>query len=339
MQRILVAIVIIAQLTACKNNKEEKVESTQGNIESQTVKADENTGSEEKKEMTTINWKEMPDLKDIGNFPFITAPKNWKIANEKEGLSEYFPYEKMENYTGSGFYTTEGRLGVIHFEGDDYNQRFFDKSILSYLDDLGAKKIHQGTLPSDDESRSINKENMYSGKYRTVGISASTDPISLYAFKNNGKNYMVNVQSNSAQGEIFIMEIEPFQQTIKKYTSQQMLSDISAKGKAILNINFDTDQSTLKPDGAVIVEEIVKLMKENPNLKISIEGHTDNSGSATRNKILSDERANSVLNTLAGSGINKSNLKAKGYGSEKPLVDNDNEENKAINRRVELVKF
>lgn len=287
----------------------------------------------------TINWEEMPDLKDIGNFPFVTAPKGLAIESEKNGLSEFFSYEQMQNYTGNGIYSTEGKLGVIHFSSGEYNQRFFDKSILSYLDGIGAKKIYEGVIPSDDVIREKFKKNLYNGKSRTVGLSAYSDPIYFYAFKNNAKKFVINVQSNTAKGQIFIMELEDFKQSIQKYSAESMKKEIEATGKAVLNINFDTDKATLKADGQTVVNQIAVLLKNNTGLKLSIEGHTDNTGSAERNKKLSIDRTNTVMLALVADGINKNDLKSTGYGSEKPLAANDTEENKTKNRRVELVKF
>ncbi len=74
------------------------------------------------------------------------------------------------------------------------------------------------------------------------------------------------------------------------------------------------------------------------NIKISIEGHTDNVGNATSNKKLSDDRAKSVMNVLIAKGIDKSRLSAIGWGQEKPVADNRTDEGKAKNRRVEIVK-
>jgi OmpA-OmpF porin, OOP family len=292
-----------------------------------------------------LDWGTIPDLKDIGNFPFFTAPEGFKIEDEKDGLSEFFDYEKLENYTGSGVYTTEGKMGVLVFEeykDDRFNQRLFDKNIADYLQKIGAKEIYKGDYPANETKnealREKLKENMFNGKHRTTGIS-SGEPFAVYAFKNNGKNYMVNVQSNSAGADIYIMELQAFVPTMKKYTAEAMKAEIDATGKAILNINFDTDKATLKADGQDVVNQISALLKNNADLKLSIEGHTDNTGAAARNKTLSNERANAVMQALVAAGANAANLKATGFGADKPLVANDTDDNKAKNRRVELVKF
>lgn len=323
-------------LFSCKNEK--KTENTEQKTEISTAEA-----ATAETKSTEINWNEIPDLKDIGNFPFITAPTGLKISNEKDGISEFFDFETMENYTGTSIYSTEGKLGVLAFEGaagKDFNQKLFDKSIYDYLDKIGAKKIYQGNFPEDENQRTKLEKNMWSGKHRTVGIVRESDsPFAVYAFKNNGKKYVANVQSNSAQGNVFIMELKDFDQTIKKYSAEQMKADIDKTGKAILYINFDTDKATLQSDGQKTVEEILALLNANPSLKLSIEGHTDNSGNATRNQKLSVDRANTVMYALAAKGIDIKRLKATGFGSDKPLKPNDSEANKAENRRVELVKI
>lgn len=103
-------------------------------------------------------------------------------------------------------------------------------------------------------------------------------------------------------------------------------------------INFDTDKSTLKPDGKQIVDQILKLLLENPTLNLMIEGHTDNTGNSEHNKKLSLDRVNTLVSYLTINGIDTSRLETKAMGDKKPLKPNDFEENKSLNRRIELIK-
>ena len=336
MKKTTIIALLAITLFSCK--KEEKIENTE---QKPQVSATPATNSEASS--TEINWDDIPDLKDIGNFPFITAPDGLKIANEKDGVSEFFDYETMENYNGNSINSTEGKLGILAFEGaegKDFNQKIFDKSVYDYLDKIGAKKLYKGDFPEDENLRAKLEKNSWTGKHRTSGLLRESDaPFAVYAFKNNGKKYIVNIQSNSAQGNVFIMELKDFVQTIKKYSAEQMKIDIDKTGKAILHINFDTDKATLQPEGQKITAEIFALLQANPNLKLSIEGHTDNSGTVAKNQKLSLDRANTVMYALAAKGIDIKRLKATGFGSEKPLKENNTEANKAENRRVELVKI
>lgn len=291
---------------------------------------------------TGFNWDAVPDLKDIGNYPFIMPPKGMIVASAKDGLTLVFDDEAMQVYDGKQLFEVAGKLGILEIRGEsdvNFNHKFFDKSIFDYLSKIGAQKIYQGTLSNEsDAMRETFRKNMWAGSYGSSGIS-DADPFAVYAFRNNGNRYVLYTQSNTAGASVFIIELQGFEQTMKKYTAEQMKEEIAATGKAILYINFDTDQSTIKSEGQETVNEITLLLEGNPELKLSIEGHTDNTGAASYNKQLSVDRARSVLNAVVAKGIDKNRLKASGFGAEKPLYPNTSEENKAKNRRVELVKM
>jgi outer membrane protein OmpA-like peptidoglycan-associated protein len=77
-------------------------------------------------------------------------------------------------------------------------------------------------------------------------------------------------------------------------------------------------------------------MKDVPNLKIEISGHTDNTGSATVNETLSQQRAEAVVQYLTGKGVSASRMKAKGYGAARPVSTNNTEDGRQQNRRTEF---
>lgn len=133
-----------------------------------------------------------------------------------------------------------------------------------------------------------------------------------------------------------IIEKEEMRQDV--VASDEMLRILNSLGRIALYINFDTGRSEVKSESTPVIDEIETLLKSNPDLKISVEGHTDNVGNAAANKKLSEARAQSVMKLLVARGINQSRLSAKGFGQEKPLDDNSTEEGRARNRRVELVK-
>lgn len=122
-------------------------------------------------------------------------------------------------------------------------------------------------------------------------------------------------------------------------TADDMLSALNSDGHVALQINFDTGKATIKPDSQAIVDQIVTLLKDNKDLKLAVEGHTDNVGDAKANKTLSEARAKAVVAALTGKGIAASRLKSAGYGQEKPIADNSTDDGRAKNRRVELVKL
>ena len=87
-----------------------------------------------------------------------------------------------------------------------------------------------------------------------------------------------------------------------------------------------------------IIEQIIAMMQQSPDIELSVEGHTDSDGSTEANQLLSEQRAQSVVAAIVNGGIDKSRLSAAGFGEEKPISNNATEEGKAKNRRVELIK-
>jgi outer membrane protein OmpA-like peptidoglycan-associated protein len=102
-------------------------------------------------------------------------------------------------------------------------------------------------------------------------------------------------------------------------------------------VHFDLDQATLKPEAQrVLRDEVVTLMKQESDLTVRVEGHTDSQGSETYNQGLSERRALSVKEFLVSSGIASSRIVADGYGETQPVASNDTAEGRARNRRVEI---
>ena len=101
-------------------------------------------------------------------------------------------------------------------------------------------------------------------------------------------------------------------------------------------INFNTGKSSITSDSEEALKAILAILKEYPNAKFTVEGHTDSVGRASYNKKLSDERAASVMEYLTSNGVDASRLESKGFGEEQPTADNSTAEGRAKNRRVEI---
>jgi len=107
--------------------------------------------------------------------------------------------------------------------------------------------------------------------------------------------------------------------------------------KALQGIQFETAKSTIKPVSFKILDDVAKVLTENPTYLVEIQGHTDNVGKKDANQILSENRAKAVRDYLINKGVDEKRMTSNGYGDTKPVLPNTNAKNKAKNRRVEFV--
>jgi len=101
-------------------------------------------------------------------------------------------------------------------------------------------------------------------------------------------------------------------------------------------VNFDNDLSNLRPDAVAVLEGVVTTLKDNPDLRVEIGGHTDSRNSDWYNLGLGERRAKAVMHYLTSHGVDAGRLTVKSYGESSPVADNENEEGRMQNRRVEL---
>lgn len=104
-------------------------------------------------------------------------------------------------------------------------------------------------------------------------------------------------------------------------------------------INFETNSANITPDSEEILMKAYNTMKNNPAIEVEISGHTDSRGSAEKNQVLSENRANSVKVWLVEKGIDGNRITTVGYGEDKPIAPNDSPENMAKNRRIEFKRI
>jgi len=100
---------------------------------------------------------------------------------------------------------------------------------------------------------------------------------------------------------------------------------------------FETNKAVIKKQSFGILDDVAKVLRDNAFIKkLRVEGHTDNTGDAKKNMVLSQKRAESVREYLINQGVVADRLVAEGFGQTKPIADNKTTEGKAKNRRVEF---
>lgn len=252
-----------------------------------------------------VAFSQEKDAKGCKDHPLISRMNNYYIDSCEKSFNSF------DFYVKEGTKTLEGERTKIKYYLQEGSPQ---PSFLQIRRNYGnAVKNIGGTVLFDEDRRSTFK----------VSKGGRETWIALEAF-NEGRTY-----------ELVILEMEPMTQEV---TADAMYSALNKDGFMALYINFDTGKSDIKPESIAIIEQIAALLQTHPELKVSIEGHTDNVGTPQNNKALSLQRAKSVMNAVVQKGIAATRLTAVGWGQEKPIADNRSEDGRAKNRRVEIVK-
>jgi outer membrane protein OmpA-like peptidoglycan-associated protein len=219
----------------------------------------------------------------------------------------------------------------------------------------GAEDIFRIELPN---ALKPNIVALVSGKVLNAKDNTPVDAKIVYELLKNGKESGI-ARSNPKTGEYqialpagekygFLAEAEGFLSINENIDLrgvdyyQEIYKDlyiVPAKKGATVRINnifFEFAKYDLLTDSYPELNRIINFLRENQDFKIEISGHTDNVGSDRENKILSENRAAAVAKYIIDSGIESSRVVVKGYGKSKPIAPNDNDENRAKNRRVEF---
>lgn len=260
------------------------------------------------------------------------APKNIGKPINTEGDDLFFV---MEANGKTAYYSSDqkGTLG----EKDIFKVTF---TSISKKKEAGPRlTILKGTI-SDEKSGALLEadiELIDNVKHEVIAKFKSNSSTGKYLISlPSGKNYGINVNANGYlfQSEnVSLPDSAAYQEIVKNIK----LKKLEVGSKIILNnIFFDYDKATIKAESETELKRLIKLLNENPLLKIEISGHTDNKGSSIYNQKLSESRAKTVVDYLVANTIPSSRLEYKGYGLEQPIATNDTEEGRQLNRRTEF---
>lgn len=192
-------------------------------------------------------------------------------------------------------------------------------------------------MPSPPSDLQVMRNYQNAAKQKGGEVLVDRPGYTALKFMRDGAAVYAVVRTASGGFRLYVDVLEE-KAMAQEITANLMWEKLQKEGFISLQINFDTNKAVIKPDSMPLIKQIVDLMKGQPSLKVSIEGHTDNQGTAAANKVLSLDRAKSVVAAVAAEGVKADRMATVGWGQEKPIADNRTEEGRAINRRVELVK-
>lgn len=268
--------------------------------------------------ITTNSLFAQDDEGECKDHPLFNRLPNYFLAACSENFNEFeivIANGEKQVISGNVFnYEYVIKDGVSKFPSAFQIIKNYENAVLA----KGGQKIYVATKRDDD------------------GFIGAT-----FKLKNKEANYWVTLYSiNDSDGgsdmyKISIIKIEEMQQDI---TANAMFEKINSDNTLTLYINFETGQSTIKSESQNSIDTLYDMLKNNPDLKILIEGHTDNIGDEKSNKKLSEQRAASIKTKLVSKGITADRINTAGFGQTKPIADNATEEGKSKNRRVEIRK-
>ena len=254
---------------------------------------------------------------EFKDTPWFSGMPNFTIYDAEDTEFDGYNFFNGKNCT-----TVEGRkLKRTYALKEDAQKSSVTQIIRNYsnaIKSMGGTVIYEG-MPQEAECAENNGLNMVVGKAVKDGNEMWVEVVTL-----GGDDYYLT---------IILKELMK-----QDVTASNMFEALNRDGHIALYINFDTGKSIIRDESNPIIEQIVQMMKSNPDLKIGVEGHTDNVGSPASNKTLSEARAKSVVSAIVAQGIPADRLSPAGFGQDKPVADNKTEEGRAKNRRVELIK-
>lgn len=270
-----------------------------------------------KLDMTTFNWK---------------VPKNlgYPINTDKDELGFFVSTDGHIGYFSSNQLKGKGTGGYDVFYFELYKEARPEKIIFikgEIKDESNASLAHARVELKNLDSKKITtiEVDSVSGTYAAVMTVKNNEDV-LLTIKNPGSSFTSQV-------------IHASDSAIGKPQKLNLSIDSIKVGNTykINNINYKSNSADLTSESKMIVESFANYLKDNPQIKIEIHGHTDNAGAAATNLALSTDRAFTVYDVLQQNGIPKERMSYKGFGGSKPIANNGTEAGKAQNRRTEFV--
>jgi outer membrane protein OmpA-like peptidoglycan-associated protein len=267
---------------------------------------------------------------------FIT--KYYTVLSPRMKTPNYLPKEftiEFDTWLDEGYDSNPG-VSLFFKNGDDIPARISTNNMYVSIDYPDGRL--NGEFPEDLRSeRYFNKWHHYAIAYKNNQLKVYCDQYRVLVVPDcNFKAVSISMAGDASDGKN--MMFKNFK--LSSGGDMNMIGKAFTDGKYISHgIRFDVNKATIKPESMGEINAITKILKDNPDLKFEIGGHTDSDGDDASNLKLSQARAEAVKTQLVSMGIDSSRLSTKGYGETKPIGDNNTFEGKANNRRVEFSKM
>lgn len=274
----------------------------------------------------------------LGAFPFFSIPDGYGEAHNK---TRRLDFGEAAFWTGSSVRQVEGRVyatGIRVDRDQSKDKQFSDLEVVRNLERVvtaaGGVEVFAGESPREvgDEIARVMKQ------YRTEANCYGFSPEQLFVLRRDDGNVWVRTCRAGNFAGLIVVQEQALQVTSMLLPASALEQALADTGRVALQVHFATDRAEILPDSQPQIAQVVELLQADDALALSIEGHTDNTGDAARNRTLSQARAASVVAALTDAGIAADRLQSTGHGDTQPVADNSTDAGRAANRRVELVR-
>lgn len=266
-------------------------------------------------------------------------PPNGIVPLLKESSADYLPEEFTVEF--DAYFEKEKTSNYYIYFYDAKNKS--QKKLKDYLW-LSVNRAKYGQIEKQLENTKFATKDNESSHWRHIAVSFNKRAMKVYMdetrllnipnITDNPTGITITVNHARQTDNEFIKNVRIAKGAVPLY--DKVLTD----GKFVTTgIKFDVNKATIKPESAGTINYVFKMMQDNPDLRFSVEGHTDSDGNDAANQSLSEKRAAAVRAELIKLGISPDRLTSKGWGESKPMTSNDTPEGKAQNRRVEFIKM
>lgn len=257
-------------------------------------------------------WSQPENL----GYPINTIDNEGSLFVASDGVTAYYASDRAD---------TRGELDLYKFELRKDIRPNKTSFVSGKITDAHSEKGLAATieLTNNANQQLISKTNSDTSGNYLVTLPVGND----YTITLNRPGYLF-------QSEIFSLHNAQPSSVFRKNISMQAIEVNAAI--TLKNIQFAFNSYELEPVSKIELNKLLQLLRENPTLRVRINGHTDNKGSQAINQPLSAKRAKAVVDYLLSNGIQKSRLESRGYGDAQPIADNTTEEGRALNRRTEV---
>lgn len=291
--------------------------------------------------------------------PYLTAGAGYSTNRHEIPNAPTVKWDGFTYQAGLGleFFVTEGTsLGAEalyhHFEGDGSNHPYRMASL------MGTLNFHFGPGPTqrrEEEALKRQKEEaekakadadtaknqLVASQQQTLTAQQQQNAAQQAANSAQQQQQQAQAQAQAAEAAAAAAQAQAQQAQAQMQQAQVEMDQIKqmVAAKQLNPVTFKTGSAELTAESSPALDKVADIAKKYPNLKLRVEGHTDNVGAADYNQTLSQQRADSVKDYLVKAGVPADQIVAIGFGKTRPVASNDTAEGRAQNRRVEFIFF